>query len=285
MKSFGFYRIYNRDDYRQLLREESESLQMLEVESRKRVPADKTSRFTVGGYSYTADQEVKFIVDFQHALGVGLVNWRERVCCPITGFNNRMRACIHIFDFELAAFPSCSMYITEQLTPMYTYFKGRFPNAIGSEYLGEAVKLGCTDSRGLLNQDLTSLTFEDNSFSRLISFDVLEHIPDYKKALSECARVLAPKGRMLLSAPFVTEYDQTLIRARVVDGKVQHLCEPEFHGDPLNPDGVLCFQHFGWDLLEDMRGAGFDDAYAVVIYGVKFGYYGPPQIYFVGLKS
>jgi hypothetical protein len=51
MKSFGFYRIYNRNDYRQFLREESESLLMLETESSKQIPADNVSSFTVGGYS------------------------------------------------------------------------------------------------------------------------------------------------------------------------------------------------------------------------------------------
>ena len=37
--------------------------------------------------------------------------------------------------------------------------------------------------------------------------------------------------------------------------------EPEYHGDPIS-GGVLCFHHFGWALLDDVREAGFADVAA-----------------------
>ena len=37
---------------------------------------------------------------------------------------------------------------------------------------------------------------------------------------------------------------------------------PEYHGDPLG-GGVLCFHHFGWDLLDAMRECGFAEAEAL----------------------
>ena len=41
------------------------------------------------------------------------------------------------------------------------------------------------------------------------------------------------------------------------DGTIEHLHPPEYHGDPLDPGGCLCFHHFGWDLLDLLRDAGF----------------------------
>ena len=43
------------------------------------------------------------------------------------------------------------------------------------------------------------------------------------------------------------------------NGRIEHLCEPEMHGDPV-AGGVLCFYHFGWDLLDEARRAGFRKA-------------------------
>lgn len=39
---------------------------------------------------------------------------------------------------------------------------------------------------------------------------------------------------------------------------LEHLEPPAYHGNPNIPgDGVLCYYHFGWDLLDTLRAAGF----------------------------
>ena len=53
-------------------------------------------------------------------------------------------------------------------------------------------------------------------------------------------------------------------------GAVISAGEPEYHGDPLG-SGVLCFHHFGWALLDDLRGAGFADAAARRIHDPALG--------------
>ncbi len=47
-----------------------------------------------------------------------------------------------------------------------------------------AIKLG----------DIRNLPFEDASFELVLDFSTIDHIPDYKKALDEYHRVLAPRG-------------------------------------------------------------------------------------------
>lgn len=50
--------------------------------------------------------------------------------------------------------------------------------------------------------DATAIPFPDNSFDVVIANHVLEHIPDYRKALSEFFRVLKPGGIAILQTPY-----------------------------------------------------------------------------------
>lgn len=250
----------------------------------KSITPTSREKFAVPGYSYTAGKQVQFIVDYQHSGSKGEINWRERVCCPDTYFNNRMRATFHLFDLEMEAYHDDRLYITEQITPIYTYFADKFPNTVGSEYLGESLAYGSSNEDGVRNETLTALTFPDQSFDRLVSLDVFEHIPDYELSFRECFRVLKAGGRIMWSVPFISAFYENLIRARIENGEVIHIQPPEFHGDPLSQDGVLCFQHFGWKMLDQMRAAGFRDVYALCYQSKEFGYLGRESYMFVAIK-
>ncbi len=50
------------------------------------------------------------------------------------------------------------------------------------------------------------IPFRDGVFDCVLSFQVLEHVPDPKTLLDECRRVLKPDGTLLISVPFVYEY-------------------------------------------------------------------------------
>jgi SAM-dependent methyltransferase len=147
-----------------------------------------------------------------------------------------------------------SIYVTEQTTALYRHLCSSYARVTGSEFLGTSIPLGSINPQGIRNETLTALTFADSTFDVILAFEVLEHIPDYSRAVSEMFRVLRPGGRLLFSVPFLIDRVETLVRARLnPDGSVTHLAEPEYHGDPLSPEGILCFQHFGWDLLDGMR--------------------------------
>lgn len=51
-------------------------------------------------------------------------------------------------------------------------------------------------------EDATRISFPDETFDLVLANHILEHIPDYKKALREVWRVLKPGGTAVLQTPF-----------------------------------------------------------------------------------
>src|SRR6516162_978439 len=119
LRSSTDYHLYREKERDELLRHESLLASLLP-------PVEH--EFEVNGFSYVAGREVAFKVDFQWSGRPGQVNWRDRVSCPITGFTNRWRATIHLFDIEVEAYPDSSIYITEQVTPLFEYFSRHYRN-------------------------------------------------------------------------------------------------------------------------------------------------------------
>ena len=61
--------------------------------------------------------------------------------------------------------------------------------------------------------------------------------------------------------------------------------EPEYHGDPLNPKkSILCYTHFGWEMLDQLKKIGFKDAYAITYWSDSLGYYSGDQLLFCAIK-
>jgi SAM-dependent methyltransferase len=138
---------------------------------------------------------------------------------------------------------------------------------------------------GLRNEDMTALTFPDNSFDFILSFDVMEHVADDIAALREVHRCLKPGGTFMFTAPFKKDRTEKLVRARKLpDGSLEHLLPPEYHGNPVDPNGSLCFRYFAWDLLDDMKKTGFMDPYALNYWSRDFAYLGGEQFIFIGTK-
>lgn len=197
------------------------------------------------------------------------VNLREEMSCSQCELNARIRVVLHLLNAICPPGSPESIYLTEQTTRLYQFVRERWPQASGSEYFEDSMRQRLTDHlkhlvserENLRKEDVTDLSFESGSLDVVISCDVLEHVPDYRQALAEFGRVLKPGGRLLLTVPFMEKSADTMVRARLRDdGSIEHLEEPEYHGDPVDPKGVLAFYNFGWDLLDDVRAAGFSQA-------------------------
>jgi len=202
-------------------------------------------------------------------------NFRESLSCSGCALNARMRAFFHFLTEHGMDLSGDQVYITEKLTPMFRALVERYPRMQGSEYF-DNVPTG-THHLGAQVEDLMQLTFESESFDTVLSFDVLEHVPDYQQAFQEIYRVLRPGGRFIGTFPFDLDLSTTFARAEIdAEGEIVHLEEPEYHGNPVGSPS-LCFTEFGWDLLAKLRRIGFSQVSVTLYADEKSGYYGREQ--------
>ena len=97
--------------------------------------------------------------------------------------------------------------------------------------------------------DARSLPYPDGSFDLVVHSDTLEHVPDPRRALEECCRVLRPGGKMVFTVP---------IRPGRVTASRDGL-PPVFHGDTKPPFRSLVHSDFGADLWTMVLEAGFGE--------------------------
>lgn len=268
-------------EYRQSMSGEYDDRYRLELEQQKH-----RDYFFVPGFCFVCGRPVSFQVDltfgFRTAEGNVLPNWRESLFCPECLLNNRMRAAIHIFHDKCHPRSDCALYLTEQTTAIYSWFKKAFEHTTGSEFLGSTCPAGFIDMQGIRHEDLTRLSFEDGQFDFILCFDVFEHIPNYRRAFRECRRVLKKGGALFFSIPFDRNSPRNIIRADLSpDGSIRHLLPPEYHADPLQSGGCLCFRHFGWECLDELREEGFSESAVLLFWSLDYGYLGGEQLLFI----
>jgi SAM-dependent methyltransferase len=194
------------------------------------------------------------------------------------GVNSRLRAVLDELEHHVGKVPveSAKIYAAEALSPFALLLKGRYPYFYGSEYSDDE------ETRKRLFpvpvEDLTALSMPDVTFDAVVTNDLFEHLPDVPQALSEIGRVLKPGGVMVSTFPFnVTSYE-AIVKSRLNNGRIEHLMEPEYHGDWTGPRGSLVFEIPGWKIIDQAKLAGFSSANMVLYQsgnrGVLCGYCG-----------
>lgn len=174
--------------------------------------------------------------------------------------NSRTRAVLHVLrNYACGREDVLDVYASESLSPFAERLRKHFPRFVGSEYLPTAADRKAHP--GLMHQDIQAFSFKDDSFDAYVSCEVLEHVPDLDTALREAARILKPGGLFTGTVPFHMGSPTRIQRARLGADGVEHLMEPEYHGNPTRPDeGSLVFAIPGWDFVSDLEKAGFEDA-------------------------
>lgn len=133
----------------------------------------------------------------------------------------------------------------------------RMKNYICGEYYGPEHKSG-EMVNGVLHEDLLSLSFKDESIDIVLSSDVFEHVPRPYDAHRQIWRVLKPNGRHIFTVPFYqTEFLDETRAVHDENGEPCLIKEPQYHGDPLRPDGALVYTIFSLQMLVEMRKIGF----------------------------
>jgi SAM-dependent methyltransferase len=96
--------------------------------------------------------------------------------------------------------------------------------------------------------DMHALPYGDKSFDLVIHSDTLEHVERPVRALEECRRVLAARGRVCFTIPIIVG---RLTRGRAGLAK-------SYHGDPSNcSDDFVVHTEFGADAWCFVMQAGF----------------------------
>lgn len=247
----------------------------------------------ISGYCWLCAKRTDFT--FKAGAEHSMPHWREQLSCTGCGLICRTRLGLMLAIGFLKGTGTDRPYITEQVTQAYRQLKHLYPKTIGSEYVADGAlryPLACISdelpsgaAESVHHEDVTQLSLASASVDVVLSFEVLEHVPDYRTALREFQRVLRPGGLLVVSVPFLPLLHDNDIRAvRHADGSIQHLLEPEYHGDPIADAGCLAYYNFGWAILDDMRAAGFDRAGLVDAWSPPSGILSGPLGMFLARK-
>lgn len=139
--------------------------------------------------------------------------------------------------------------------PFFEYLKKRCRSLAFSEYFDDVAPGAYYD--GVQCQDVQRLTYADESFDLCTSTEVFEHVPDDILGFKEIFRVLRSGGKFVFTVPLRDAFD-TVERARLNNGEIEHLLSATYHGDRLRgAHAVLCYRDYGRDIVERLTRCGF----------------------------
>lgn len=202
------------------------------------------ARFAVPSGSFFADQP----------------DLREGWRCLACQCTNRQRLLLHAVREVLRDVARPRVYLAEAFSQLAIAVRQESWRLTLSDYVDPHLASGThtvVSGHPVVHQDLTATDLPARRFHAVVHAEVLEHVPDWQGLLRETARLTRAGGWTVFTVPFLARNGETLVRA--VEGSTgpTHVLEPEVHGAPLHPEGVLVYQVPGWDLLDGLREAGF----------------------------
>ena len=221
-----------------------------------------------------------FLMDYQSATeenGIKKLNWQERLVCANCKCNSRQRFMAGRIFADYV--PGRKILLYERTSYVYDKVAREIADVTGFEYGG--MDFEAAEAEGIHCEDICGLSYGDESFDLLVANDVFEHTTEYVKAFEEAFRVLKPGGRLLFTVPFDGNAAHTAVRAERGENGVVCTEEEWYHASPIPslPPLLVC-QIFGWDILDQLKKCGFQDACGKIYYGLREGYMGYLPLYF-----
>jgi len=168
----------------------------------------------------------------------------EGVLCYRCGCNARNRFFYAVLN-DIIEELSCTSHGSRELQMLEASSYGYA--MMGARYVDrmkdKGVHVLCADYnesnyKSVVKEDISALSFEDNSFDIMCHSHVLEHVQDDLRALKEGMRCLKPGGVMLIGVPIQTDFT--------------FMPEGEYHGD-----NAYVYRRNGWDLIGKIKEMGF----------------------------
>ena len=203
-------------------------------------------------------------------------NLRESIIAK--GILSRNRALLMVLEHtygSLTRLANQDVYLVEALSGLAHWMRRH----LGEKrlHLSEFLENAEYEMHKIPHQDLCALTYANQSFDLVLCNELFEHIRDLDLAFREIARVLRPGGRLVATCPLAFGQQESIVKAihNWETGLPSLQTEPEFHGDPVRPNrGSLVYRIPGWEILDQLRAAGFTQAYIHHIASWKHGVLG-----------
>jgi SAM-dependent methyltransferase len=193
------------------------------------------------GVCSTCNNSTEFISEY---------SWlRDHYVCQVCGSIPRERALMCVIE---ESFPSWRGAIIHESSPGQRGASIKLQKE-ASHYIPSQFFPGHKSGipvNGIQCENLESLSFADQSIDLHITQDVLEHIFNPDITFKEIARTLKPGGMHIFSVPLVNKFNPSRRRARLHDGKIEHLEAEQYHGSPVGDGRSLVTIDWGFDICD-----------------------------------
>lgn len=162
---------------------------------------------------------------------------RDYYRCVICGSIPRFRLLVHVLNDYFKGWENRAIHESSPGGKSSEIIKRKCKNYSSSHYYEDIPRGEMKD--GHRSEDLSKMTFDNNSFDIFITQDVFEHVIDPENAFKEIGRILKPGGVHVFTMPWYPDLKENRIRAKMENGQIVHLEEPVYHGNPIKKDGSL----------------------------------------------
>jgi SAM-dependent methyltransferase len=160
----------------------------------------------------------------------------------------RNRALLNALNKFYPDWKNAALHESSPGGPLYYYFKRKAKGYTTSHYFEDVPRGSYKD--GFRSEDISELTFPDESFDIFITSDVFEHIMEPAKAFKEIGRVLKKGGVHIFTMPWYPKLETTVQRAAKTNEGMKHLQVPVYHGNPISEKGSLVTYDWGRDFVD-----------------------------------